>query len=204
MTSLEIILDSLPRTGELGAALARLLEPGDVVLLEGELGAGKTTLVHAVASAMGVPPGRVSSPTFTMMQEYETGRGVTLLHLDAYRMAGDDEEELLGLGWDRARSADTIAFIEWGDRVAALLDDLLDEPPARVRLSHEGEHERLAVLEAPERWTARSGWGDLRTLATGSVFGSEREQWADLYRWLHGSYQISRPLDPGDTDDDPL
>ncbi len=118
--------------------LAGLLAPGDLVLLRGELGAGKTTLVRAVARALGVE-GPVTSPTFTVAQRYR-GREVELAHMDAYRLEGPDAEEAELLG--DAVAGDAIAFVEWPDAVIAALPDARLE----VELQHGGGDRRLVLL----------------------------------------------------------
>jgi tRNA threonylcarbamoyladenosine biosynthesis protein TsaE len=125
----------------LGAALAGALAPGDLVLVRGELGAGKTTLVRGAARALGVET-PVTSPTFTIAQRYE-GR-VPVAHLDAYRLTGPDDEEM-GLALE-AIGEDAVAFVEWPD---ALVGGL---PPARltVSLEHAGGDRRLVVLATPD------------------------------------------------------
>lgn len=109
------------------------------MLLRGELGAGKTTLVRAIARALGVT-GAVTSPTFTVAQRYQGDVAVT--HLDAYRLGGPDDEEAELLR--AAVGHDAIAFVEWPD---AILDAL---PPAgmEVELRHEGGDRRLVLLDA--------------------------------------------------------
>lgn len=98
---------------QLGALIARQLAAGDVVALIGELGAGKTRLVKAVAMSLGVPVEEVNSPTFTLIHEYE---GRTLIrHCDTYRLKRPDEFADLGL--DELFASDGIAFVEWADRV---------------------------------------------------------------------------------------
>jgi len=114
--------------------LAALLRPGDLVLLRGELGAGKTTLVRAAARALGVA-GPVTSPTFTVAQRY---RGdVEVAHVDAYRLGGPDDEEAELLR--DAVGGDAVAFVEWPD---AILDAL------EVELRHGGGDRRLVLLDA--------------------------------------------------------
>lgn len=132
-------------TAALGAALAELLRPGDVVLLRGELGAGKTTLVRAVARALGVR-GPITSPTFTVAQRYP-GR-VPVAHMDAYRIADADAEELEMLA--DALGGGAVAFVEWPDAVAEAL------PPARVavEMAHAGGDRRLVRLTAADPETA--------------------------------------------------
>jgi tRNA threonylcarbamoyladenosine biosynthesis protein TsaE len=128
------------QTEALGAELAAALSPGDVVLVQGELGAGKTTLVRGAARALGVTD-PVTSPTFSIGHRYR-GRDVTVSHLDLYRLAGlhEEEPELLEdyLGPDR------IAFVEWPEQRSPELRD------ARllVTLTHQGgEHRRIEVCE---------------------------------------------------------
>src|SRR3954454_5259523 len=105
-------------TRRLGAAIANVLPSGIVVSLIGPLGAGKTRLVQAVASALGVAPGAVTSPTFVLVNEYLGGR-MPVYHFDTYRLKNDDE--FLNLGPDEYFDSAGITFVEWADRVAALL-----------------------------------------------------------------------------------
>ncbi len=105
-------------TERLGAALANAVPPGTVIGLVGPLGAGKTRLVQAVATALGVPPGRVTSPTFVLVNEYTGGR-MPVYHFDTYRLKDDDE--FLNLGPDEYFDSAGLTFVEWADRVAMLL-----------------------------------------------------------------------------------
>jgi tRNA threonylcarbamoyladenosine biosynthesis protein TsaE len=136
-------------TEALAAELAADLGPGDVVLVEGELGAGKTTFVRGACHALGVD-GLVTSPTFTIGQRYP-GR-VPVAHLDLYRVADLDEEDpdLLSdyIGPDR------VAFVEWpGGAVARIAG--LGRVAARVLIEHAGGDERTVTIEA--RWDHGSG-----------------------------------------------
>ncbi len=109
-------------TLRLGTQLAAQLEPGTVIALNGNLGAGKTRLVQAIAEAMGVERSTVSSPTFVLIQEYQ-GR-LPLYHFDTYRLK--DTDEFLELGADDLLYADGVCLIEWADKVAEVLPrDLL-------------------------------------------------------------------------------
>ena len=129
---------SAAETVALGRRLAERLAPGDVVALDGDLGAGKTHLAKGVAEGMGVDPDAVTSPTFTIVQEHADG---ALLHLDLYRIEGDDEAARLGLA--EILDGDAVALVEWPARAAALL-------PARtvwLRLTHLGGDRRR--VEAP-------------------------------------------------------
>jgi len=101
-------------TEALGARLAATLRAGDVVLLSGPLGAGKTAFVRGLAVGLGVSAAEVSSPTFTLIHEYRGGR-LTLFHVDLYRLtsAGADDLGLQELGVD-----DGVLAIEWSERLA--------------------------------------------------------------------------------------
>jgi tRNA threonylcarbamoyladenosine biosynthesis protein TsaE len=105
-------------TQRLGSAIAQVLSPGTVVALIGTLGAGKTRLVQAVAAALGVPPGNVTSPTFVLLNEYTGGR-IPIYHFDTYRLK--DEDEFLELGPGEYFDSNGLVFIEWADRVIDLL-----------------------------------------------------------------------------------
>jgi tRNA threonylcarbamoyladenosine biosynthesis protein TsaE len=129
-------------TEALGAQLAAELAPGEAVLLEGDLGAGKTTFVRGAARALGVS-GPVTSPTFTIGQRYPATGGRLVAHVDLYRLGSlaDEDPDLLAdyLG------PETIAFVEWpGDEDAALSE--LTRIAARVRLRHGGENVREVTI----------------------------------------------------------
>ena len=128
-------------TEDLGRGLAALLAPGDVVVLRGDLGAGKTTLVRAAARALGVE-GPVTSPTFAIANAYE-GR-VPVAHLDAWRL-GDPDDEELGLALE-AVGTDAVAFIEWPDAVL----HGLPEPRVRIDIAHGGGDERVVRLDTAD------------------------------------------------------
>ncbi|MEA2267866.1 MAG: tRNA threonylcarbamoyladenosine biosynthesis protein TsaE [Solirubrobacteraceae bacterium] len=134
---------SAAETEALAAELAQRLAPGDVVLVSGELGAGKTTFVRGACRALGVEV-PVTSPTFTIARRYEDGR-VPVSHLDLFRLGaglGDEEPELL----DDELGPDRVAFVEWPEMAGG-------EPPgvhvaARVRLEHRGGDRRRVIIEA--------------------------------------------------------
>ena len=129
------------QTEALGGELAGELEPGDVVLIDGELGAGKTTFVRGAARALGVTH-PVTSPTFTIGQLYPGS--VRVAHVDLFRIAslGDEDPDLLA---DYLR-ADTIAFVEWASQdeqgVAAL-----GRVAARVTIEHAGGDRRTVTID---------------------------------------------------------
>jgi tRNA threonylcarbamoyladenosine biosynthesis protein TsaE len=136
-------------TESLGAELARVLGDGDVVLICGELGSGKTTLVRGAARALGVR-GPVTSPTFSIGHRYAAG-GVSVSHLDLYRLAGLEHEDpdLLAdyLGPGR------IAFVEWPEHAHAELAGAR----MRVTLSHGGGDRRRIDVDEPAGATQDGG-----------------------------------------------
>jgi tRNA threonylcarbamoyladenosine biosynthesis protein TsaE len=131
---------SAAETEALGAALAAELRPGDVVLVAGELGAGKTTFVRGAARALGVSK-PVTSPTFTIGARYH-GR-VAIAHLDLYRLGGHLDAEDPGLLEDYL-TPDAIAFVEWPDAAAPALEG---RRIRRVRLAHGGADNREVEIE---------------------------------------------------------
>jgi len=108
---------SVEETWKLAASLAKELRRGDVVCLEGELGAGKTTFTQGLAAALGVP-GRVTSPTFCIVQEHESP-DVLLVHMDLYRLSGEDD--VLAIGWEDYLERGAIVVIEWPERAGSLV-----------------------------------------------------------------------------------
>ncbi len=132
------------QTEALGAELAAGLRPGDIVLVRGELGAGKTTLVRGAARALGVSD-PVTSPTFSIGHRYR-GSGTIVSHLDLYRLAGLHEEEPALL--DDYLAPDTIAFVEWPEETSPELRDAC----MLVTLTHGGaDRRRIEVRELGKR-----------------------------------------------------
>lgn len=155
-------------TARLGAALARLLEPGDVVLLSGTLGAGKTTLVKAVVAALGGGD-EVTSPTFTLLHTYATDPPV--VHVDCWRL--EQLHEVLDLGLEELLDEGAVALVEWGEAAAVRFGEgalrvalsLSADPPSRPAEGSAGVGPAAAGTEAPTtreveltgagRWRAR-------------------------------------------------
>jgi len=133
-------------TAQLGTALASALRAGDVIALNGELGAGKTRLVRAIAAALGMVDEEVNSPTFVLIHEYE-GR-VPLYHVDAYRLR--DSDEFLSIGGDEVLAGDRACLIEWADRIA----DLLPRDHLRVEITATGETQRTFAMSASGKRSA--------------------------------------------------
>ena len=132
-------LETPEATAELACQIARHISPGDVLLLEGPVGAGKTHFARALIQSILLLPEDVPSPTFTLVQEYETARG-PLWHADLYRLTGADEIEELGLG---AAFDSAICLIEWPDRLGPYTPDTA----LRLHLDPVGDGTRLATLE---------------------------------------------------------
>lgn len=128
-------------TEALAADFAATLKPGDVVLVSGDLGAGKTTFVRGACRALGVS-GPVTSPTFTIARRYEDGR-VPVSHLDLYRLQGALAED--PALFDEELGPGRVAFVEWPDAYAAPLDGV--RIAARVALAHAGKDERTVTIE---------------------------------------------------------
>ncbi len=148
--AIEIRSDSAERTMLLGERIGRLIRAGDVVLLHGDLGAGKTCLVRGVARGMGIDPGAVNSPTFVVVNEYDAPAGRPhLVHMDAYRLGGP--EELDDLGLDESLRGGALV-VEWAERVAAAFDS----PALEVHLRHDGDDRRSILIQARDgRWADR-------------------------------------------------
>lgn len=125
-------------TTALGHQLAAHLHPGDIVALYGDLGAGKTHLVKGICAACGIPEAAVTSPTFTIVNEYP-GERFPLYHFDAYRI--ERVEEFFELGYEEYFFGDGVCLIEWPERV----EPLLPEETIRLRLEHLGATERRIV-----------------------------------------------------------
>ena len=144
MSTFSFFLPDEAATERLGAALARRLRPRDVVALQGGLGVGKTTLARAILrAAAGDPALIVPSPTFTLVEIYDTPIGV-FWHFDLYRL--EEPEQVFELGWEEAR-ADGMALVEWAER----LGTLLPRERLTVTLAMEGDGRR-ADLQGDARF----------------------------------------------------
>ena len=140
MLSREILTASEEETVGAGEQLGASLQPGDVVLLTGQLGAGKTAFVRGLARGVGASPDDVSSPTFTLIQEYRGGRA-TLHHVDLYRLQA---AEVADLGLDELVSSGGIVAIEWAERWDERPADAID-----VRIEDTGDDRRQIRIERP-------------------------------------------------------
>jgi tRNA threonylcarbamoyladenosine biosynthesis protein TsaE len=129
---------SSEETQSLGGLLAPLLVPGDVLVMSGDLGAGKTTFVQGLAHGLGIVE-RVTSPTFVLMKEYQGGR-FPLMHLDVYRLG--KVQEVIDLGIDEYFDPSYVVVVEWGDKV----EPLLPQDHLTIELVHEGGDVRNITL----------------------------------------------------------
>jgi tRNA threonylcarbamoyladenosine biosynthesis protein TsaE len=111
-----MITKSEQETHDFARNYASTLPSFAIIALEGELGAGKTCFVRGLCEGLGGDPRQVNSPTFTIMQEYEVANGKRLVHIDAYRLTGEDELETIG--WDELlQDRDAIIAIEWASKI---------------------------------------------------------------------------------------
>ena len=136
---MQITSRSVEETRILGSRLADQLKPGDVLLLEGDLGAGKSVLARGIAKGLGVEE-TVTSPTFTILNVYESGR-LPLYHFDWYRLESSDE--LYELGMDEYIGGDGAALVEWPERCPDALPDVF----LRIRIRTIGPDTRELTLE---------------------------------------------------------
>ena len=132
---------SVEGTLALGQKLAEILRPPMLVILRGEVGAGKTTLVKGIAAALGAAEAEdVTSPTFTLVHEY-VGPKVRLYHLDLYRL--ETERELLTLGLEEMADApDALVLVEWGEKFPSVMA----RADGEIFIEHAGGDERLFVV----------------------------------------------------------
>lgn len=141
MNEVTLDLDGPEATRALGLALGRSLPAGACLALEGDLGAGKTTLVRGLAEGLGVDPDEVSSPTYVLMQAHGGGR-LPLHHHDAW-MDGRGKALLADGGAELLRAADGVAVVEWASRV----EEFLPSPRLSCVLEHVSLESRRARLE---------------------------------------------------------
>src|SRR5216683_4736041 len=138
----ETTTQSAEATIAFGRTLTELLAPPKLVLLRGDLGAGKTTLVKGIAAGFEAAEEEdVTSPTFTLVHEYR-GLRANLYHIDLYRV--DTQRELETLGLDDLRSDGSILLIEWGEKFPRLQR----ERDVEVSLEHQGENERKIIIRS--------------------------------------------------------
>lgn len=132
--SAPVVSGSEHKTREIAAALARTLAPGVVLLLSGDLGAGKTAFVRGLAEGLGIDPGEVTSPTFTLVHQYDGGR-LPLFHVDLYRLETADLDEL---GLEAEATGKGVLAVEWPERLVRV-----PASAVTVQIEHRGDDERV-------------------------------------------------------------
>lgn len=221
MIVIERTTENEDATAALAAGVASVLQPGDVIALEGDLGAGKTTFTRGLCAALSVNTALVSSPTFVFVNQYPVPNaaknalaGGRVTHVDAYRLTS--VEDLDALGWDRlfdvtTRQAadDSVALIEWPRRIEAALP----EECAWIEIAASGPSRRQFTLRLPASWENRKFMEWLRDReptkcrVTGRwvsptsptyPFIDDRARDADMYQWFTGGYKTSREVKPTD------
>lgn len=224
----EVASESPERTEAVAETLAGLVAGGDLVTVEGELGAGKTCFARGLAAGLGIDPAEVSSPSFVLLQLYGSAapRGLALAHLDAYRVEGPAQlagvglEEILG---DRG----VVVLVEWASRIEAALPpprievrilpeaaaagleaatrrrirlrDLRGDPREAQRLREAMEAIHAAVAVVEDRRCPTCGGGLGGGESESPPFCSARCRMADLGRWFRGEHRIVRPLDEAES-----
>ena len=137
---LSITTHSAEETIEFGRTLAGLLKPPRLIVLEGELGSGKTTLAKGIVSGLGAATeGEVTSPSFTLVHEY--GQSGEVAHVDLYRV--ESAQELATLGLEDVLGRNAIVLVEWGEK----LGESAAGPRLRIRLAYLGENDRRIMVE---------------------------------------------------------
>ncbi len=152
---MRIDLPNEAATTALGARLAPLLRPGDAILLSGSLGMGKSTLARGLIRALTTPDEDVPSPTFTLVQFYESDPPAA--HFDLYRLTRPEEVWEIGLEEARDRGA---VLVEWAERLGPLLDEALGEERLEITLEESGAG-RVATVSVAGGWQERlrmAGW----------------------------------------------
>ena len=143
MESRMTIMNNEQETIEAAINFAKQLAPPAVILLEGELGAGKTCFVRGLCEGLGGDPRQVSSPTFSIMQEYEGVSAERLVNIDAYRLSGEDE--LATIGWDELlEDTNAIIAIEWPSRIK----NALPSETLTIQLEHIDIQTRELLIKA--------------------------------------------------------
>jgi tRNA threonylcarbamoyladenosine biosynthesis protein TsaE len=140
---------SVDETRELAEALAALARPGDIIVLAGDLGAGKTAFVQGFGRGLGVVQ-RITSPTFTLVHVYEDGR-LPVHHLDVYRL--DQLSEALDLGLAEMLDEGGVMLIEWGDAITPVLPH--DYLEVRITFGAGDDDRQLALRAVGPRWAGR-------------------------------------------------
>ena len=144
---MQFITNSPAETEAIGAALGKVLAPGTVLAYRGDLGAGKTAFTRGLARGLGYPDS-VTSPTYTIVNEYLGGR-LPLFHFDMYRLRSADD--LWGIGWDDYLDRNGVCAVEWSENVEDAMEDAI-----YVTIEKTGENSRRITIEGGETNAALS------------------------------------------------
>ncbi|HEX4823386.1 MAG TPA: tRNA (adenosine(37)-N6)-threonylcarbamoyltransferase complex ATPase subunit type 1 TsaE [Candidatus Polarisedimenticolaceae bacterium] len=136
-------------TLDLGRGVGRSLKGGELLLLEGDLGYGKTVFARGVATALGIPPEEVTSPSYTLVHEYKGGR-VPVFHLDLYRL-DENDEQAGGFGVEEILAAGGVVLVEWGEK----LPPFLKRGATTIRFHDVGEGSRRIEIVAEPKTVPR-------------------------------------------------
>lgn len=141
---MEFIANSIEDTKKIAKFLGKRLEREDVILLDGDLGAGKTAFTQFLAKALGIEE-VVNSPTFSIVNEYKTLKG-NFYHFDLYRI--DTEEELFDIGFEEYFSQEGIIVIEWAEKFI----QEIPQPFLKIKIKTEGEEKRRFTITGKDKW----------------------------------------------------
>ncbi len=141
---------SAEETFAFGEKLGRAAQPGDVYLLLGELGTGKTVLTQGFAAGLGIGE-PVNSPTFTILQVYDEGR-LPLYHFDVYRI--EEPEEMAEIGWEDCVFGEGVSILEWADRIRELLPETCREIRLEKDAERGSDYRRITISESGADKTA--------------------------------------------------
>ena len=135
---MQYITNSPEETEKIGEALAAKLQPGDVIAYAGDLGAGKTAFTRGLARGLGISE-PVTSPTYTIVNEYTSGR-MPLFHFDMYRL--HDADDLFDIGWEDYLERGGVCAVEWSENVEDAMEN-----PIRVTIARNGDTSRIITIE---------------------------------------------------------
>ena len=145
-----IQLQTLADTERLGQLFGRMAQAGDIIILSGSLGAGKTTITQSIGAGLGVPPNcYITSPTFSLMHEYQGN--LPLYHMDLYRLSS--EEEIEDLGFLEYLYGDGLTVIEWPDRLGSLMPEEYLE--IKLELQEDATARAATITPTGDQWLER-------------------------------------------------
>lgn len=143
---MEFISNSVNETEQLGMKLGKLLKPGEVIALDGDLGAGKTQFTRGIAMGLGLDYQEVCSPTFTIVNEYvDPADKIPLFHFDTYRLGGVDD--FLASGLDEYFYRDGVCVIEW----SSIIEEILPENTILVTITGVGDTRTITINDPEDR-----------------------------------------------------